>query len=231
MNNYYINNLKKIVTGDKSITFLNEKFDETYHSISGAREEAVEKYVKPLGNILKKENIKVLDFCFGLGYNTFTLLDNFSGRIEIDAVEIDINIIKKIIEIDPIFKSMEKFSRILKERLTELQNNKYIRITLERAKINLFIDDGRDFIKKTDKKYDAVLFDPFSPKKQPEMWRLEIFKTMYNILNKNGRMTTYSCAGWIRRNMKEAGFIIEDGPRIGRRSPSTIAIKEQLIFE
>ena len=55
--------MKEINTKDNSVTFYNEKFDETYHSISGAKEESEKKYIIPAAeryeqlNSIKLENI------------------------------------------------------------------------------------------------------------------------------------------------------------------------------
>ena len=43
-------------------------------------------------------------------------------------------------------------------------------------------------------------------------------------MNKNAILSTYSCAGIVRRNLKEAGFKVADGPIVGRRAPGTLAI-------
>lgn len=80
-------------------------------------------------------------------------------------------------------------------------------------------------IKKSHENADVVFFDPFSPKKVPHMWTAEFLKDVYDKMNKNAVLTTYSCARVVRDNMKSAGFKVTDGPIIGRRSPSTIAIK------
>jgi len=45
-------------------------------------------------------------------------------------------------------------------------------------------------------------------------------------MRKGGILTTYSCASIIRKNLREAGFLVKDGPVVGRKAPSTIAIKE-----
>ena len=45
-------------------------------------------------------------------------------------------------------------------------------------------------------------------------------------MKKESKLATYSCAGQVRRNLKEVGFKIKDGPCVGRRAPSTIAIKK-----
>ena len=53
--------MRKIQTRDQSITFFNEKYQESYHSTSvGAIEEAEKKYVEP-ANL--KEDATILDFC------------------------------------------------------------------------------------------------------------------------------------------------------------------------
>ena len=53
--------MKKIITADKTETFLNEEVNESYHSYSGAVEEAVKKYVEPceIKELAKKGEIKI----------------------------------------------------------------------------------------------------------------------------------------------------------------------------
>ncbi|MBU0615205.1 MAG: hypothetical protein KJ601_03870, partial [Nanoarchaeota archaeon] len=75
--------------------------------------------------------------------------------------------------------------------------------------------------------FNGVLFDPFSPGKHKEMWSLDIFKECFRVMKPGSRLTTYSCAVWIRDNMREAGFQVIDGPILGRKSASTIAIKPE----
>jgi tRNA U34 5-methylaminomethyl-2-thiouridine-forming methyltransferase MnmC len=43
-------------------------------------------------------------------------------------------------------------------------------------------------------------------------------------MEKGAILATYSCAGQVKRNLKEAGFEIKDGPVVGRRAPGTIAV-------
>jgi tRNA U34 5-methylaminomethyl-2-thiouridine-forming methyltransferase MnmC len=44
-------------------------------------------------------------------------------------------------------------------------------------------------------------------------------------MKEGAKLSTYSYARWIRNNLKNAGFEVLDGPILGRRSPSTIALK------
>ncbi|MCK5676815.1 MAG: hypothetical protein KAH99_07360, partial [Verrucomicrobia bacterium] len=63
-----------VTTTDGSITFWNEEYKEHYHTPAGARLEAMEKYVVPgkLKERLERGDVKLLDVCFGLGYNSLT---------------------------------------------------------------------------------------------------------------------------------------------------------------
>ena len=53
-----------------------------------------------------------------------------------------------------------------------------------------------------------------------------LFSDIYSLMKKESKLATYSCAGQVRRNLKEVGFEIKDGPCVGRRAPSTIGIKK-----
>ena len=57
-------------------------------------------------------------------------------------------------------------------------------------------------------KYDLIYFDAFSPSKQPEMWVLNNFKKLYDCLNSNGILITYSSKGDVKRIMKKVLSIL-----------------------
>ncbi len=70
-----------------------------------------------------------------------------------------------------------------------------------------------------------MFLDPFSPKKCLQLWTKEFFDNIHRVMKKKSRLATYSCARIVRDNLKSAGFMIQDGPKLWRRGPSTIAIK------
>jgi uncharacterized protein len=207
--------MKEIETRDGSITFLNEKFGETYHSITvGALEEARVKYVEP-ANI--KEGDNILDFCFGLGYNTIAAL-KICENITITGIEIDKEILNRILT-----NSVPNEYTSENETVSQaLQNTKK-----EDKKINIIIGDAMNEIKRLPSdSFNAIFFDPFSPGKHKEIWSLDVFKECFRVMKTDGRLTTYSCATWIRNNLREVGFEVIDGPIFGRKSASTVAIKK-----
>jgi tRNA U34 5-methylaminomethyl-2-thiouridine-forming methyltransferase MnmC len=213
--------MKKVITKDSSETFFNEKVQEHYHSTSGAVEESLKKFAEPCIEYLEKKEVRILDMCFGLGYNSSAIIDLLAGKkqkITIIALENDEEILKQIKNVNPklesyflIKKSVEK-----KEYKTIYKNTKSI--------IKLLLGDARQTIKQV-KNIDAVLFDPFSPKKQPELWTKQFLQDVHKAMNKNAPLTTYSCAKTFRDTLRELNFQVLNGPCVGRRAPSTVAIK------
>lgn len=107
-----------VFTGDGSTGLYNKDVQDVYHSVFGAKEEAEQKFVEPLEfvkNYSHFNKIKVLDICFGIGYNTKALLKkiistNYNGKVEIDIIEQD----KNLVTISPFIKDgyFKKFPQI-----------------------------------------------------------------------------------------------------------------------
>ena len=127
---------KFISTKDGSTGLYNYSVDDIYHSVFGAKDEAEEKFIKPLylkKNLMNKKEIKVLDICFGIGYNTKALLKKliqikYKGKIKIDLLEYD----KELVLISPFikdgfFKQYPQVSfALLKSLKNEICDNYYL---------------------------------------------------------------------------------------------------------
>jgi len=137
-------------------------------------------------------------------------------EIEIIALELDKEILNKILEINADFDSYEIIKEVAKNHEYEKDN----------IKIKLILGDAVKTIKNLKEKFDFIFHDPFSTKKMPEFWTEDFFKEEYKLLKKSGILTTYSCAKFVRKNMKRVGFEVKDVPPVGRKSPSTLSIKQ-----
>ena len=104
-------------------------------------------------------------------------------------------------------------------------NSKTHKIKKNNIEINIIIGDAKETINNIHETFDAVFFDPFSPKKCPELWTLEIFQKINQLMKPGAILATYSCATHVRNKLKDVGFDVQDGPIFGRKSPATIAIK------
>jgi len=204
-----------LITEDGSQTIMDQKSGEHLHTKSGAYEEALEKHVKPLKI---EDGMSILDYCFGIGYNSFVAM-SLHKDLTIEAIEYNADYIKVIptLTCPQIQYLLDQSKQLqIKPELTD-KNNNHLKVHIDT------IENILPTLK--DNSFDRVFFDPFSPKTQPELWSEELFKHIFRVLKPGGMLSTYSCARMARDNMKAAGLIVTDGPIIGRRSPSTIAIK------
>ncbi len=88
--------------------------------------------------------------------------------------------------------------------------------------------DARDWLKAQNNKelyYDFIFLDAFSPNISPQLWTLDFFKYLYDILSNNGILTTYSSAVPIRSALIQAGFCVGKTVDNSGKSIGTIATK------
>lgn len=85
--------IKFLKTNDTSTGLYSEEDNDIFHSKTGAKSEAFDKFIFPsnIKELLKsKKKIKVLDICYGIGYNTKALLSLINDeRILIDCLELN----------------------------------------------------------------------------------------------------------------------------------------------
>ena len=206
---------KKLASADGSFTFYSERFKECYHSLKdGALTETLHKHVLPpieLLGILQRQEVRILDLCFGLGYNSFVTAwiykkYCFSGKVVIFSTEIDSAILDKISMIDfpPELSFLEK-ERIIQQLKISGQSQLSPCVDLK-----LMLGDGIAILQKlskdTNKYFDIIYHDAFSLQATPEFWSEEFFQILYQLLDEKGIITTYSVNKNILKNARDAGF-------------------------
>lgn len=210
-----------ITTGDGSKTIHIEEWDEQYHSVHGAINEANHVYLKHgllffCSEFISESNnneIAILEIGFGTGLNAFLTL--------IDAEKQNLNINYVGVEAYPV-KAEEIEVLNYAELISPKHKSEFE--TLHKSNWEKQIDVSNNFkLKKEEKlfkdissisEFDIVYFDAFGARVQPELWTEDIFKKMYDALRPNGVLVTYSAKGSARRAMKAVGFDVErlDGP-------------------
>lgn len=198
-------------TNDGSNTLYSSEFKEHYHSRKeGALSESLYKHVIPA---LKhafgfKKHIKVLDICFGLGYNTFATIyyaKKFfpETSIEVCSPEFDGGLIDSLAS----FEYPKEFDNI-KDMIDEVI--KAHRYADSRFSIELYIGKAEEYVKSLKaNSIDIVYQDAFSPKKNPTLWSEEFFADIYRSCAPRAMLTTYSSARSVKDNLQSAGFTIE----------------------
>ena len=184
-------NIEIFKTEDGSIGLYDKELDEIFHSKFGAKTEAYDKFIEPC-LVYKNEPIKILDICYGIGYNTKCALEHFSNIQKIDCLEINSELIQKSAE----FEYSEKINDII---ANNLKTPDFIRF---------YVDDARKSIKKLDEKYDIVFHDGFSPHKQSVLWSEDFILEVSNLMHKNSIYVTYNHAKPVLKALYDAGLTI-----------------------
>ena len=215
------------LSDDGSFTAYSKEYEEHYHSTKdGALKESLLKHVMPTMNAMQnKDEINILDICFGLGFNTLATLyhhKKYSShqRLNIYSPELDAKLVESLKE----FTYPEVFDEF-KHIIEELSTNKiYIDKDFH---IEIFLGDAREYIKNFRDKFDIVYQDAFSPKANYALWTEEYFRDIASSMKNDGILSTYSIALATRLALYENGFNIFLNKQEGIRD-ATIASKQFL---
>ncbi|WP_309734773.1 MnmC family methyltransferase [Chamaesiphon sp. OTE_75_metabat_556] len=215
------------ITDDGSYTFFSEQFGQTFHSKFGAKEESIFKYAIPtlLAEKASRGHLRILDICYGLGYNSAAALATIwrshpDCTVEIIALELDRSVPISAIE----HHLLNDWEEPIPQLLTRLVNAEVVES--ERLKAQLILGDARQTIGQViARKFtaDAIFLDPFSPTACPQLWTIEFIDRVAKCCAADGIIATYSCAAAIRTALIAAGLCVGDTSPVGRKSPGTIA--------
>jgi len=219
-------NHKMVLSEDGSFTAYSKEYDEHYHSTKdGAFNESLFKHIYPAFKVKADLNeINILDICFGLGFNTLATLyyhkkNSLITKLNIYSPELDSSLIESLSNfIYP--KEFDEYKHIILELI---KNGSYIDDTL---RIELFLGDAREYIKKFSDKFDIVYQDAFSPSTNPALWTSEYFRDIQNAMKKDGVLTTYSMALTTRLSLYENGFNIYINSGDGFRDSTVASLRE-----
>lgn len=215
------------LTGDGSFTFYSAEFGECFHSHHGAYQEALGKFVQPtlLPKKALQDQVKILDICYGLGYNTAAALEtiwqiNPNCQVQVYALELNPVVSRAAIAQG----YLQSWSHPVQAALQALAQD--LEVQSPHCQAQLLVGDARKTIKMVqDHQFlaDAIFLDPFSPPHCPQLWTVEFLREVSYCLHPQGCLATYSCAAAIRTGLIASGFHIGASPPVGRRSTGTVA--------
>lgn len=292
--------LSFINTNDGSTGLYNSDVNDIYHSVYGAKEEAEEKFIKPLcfeKNFLDKKQIRVLDICYGIGYNTKAFLKKiiqtkYNGEVFIDALEYDKNLVLispfikdgyfnrypeiSYLLLSSLFDEIHSSKSAIKEILFACSNKRFftpfywrlikrfkylgynysllnkkqaflhniyyhcisrrIKSPIKRLKnkkitFKPYYDDARQSIKTLKGTYDIIFLDAFTPAKLPTLWSIDFFIKLYELMNDDSLLVTYSNSAAVRHAMVDAGFFVGKIYDKNNRASGTVASKNKKLIQ
>lgn len=202
--------MKLLLTEDGSHTIYSERFDEIYHSRRGALTESQHVFIKNGLAKAKVGEMQIFEVGFGTGLNALLtwiyaeehgLVVHYTG-IELYPVS---DQILMLINLASLFPGHEDKFRMLHSAPWGEAVKLAKCFTLHKMQgslIDTILPAGQDI----------VYFDAFSPDKQPALWSADIFHRIFGAMAGGGQLVTYCSKGYVRRNMQEAGLVIEKLP-------------------
>jgi len=204
-----LSELIEVLTKDGSYSLRSVFFQENFHSLLGALEETKLKFTAT-SNLqrFKGKSLNVLDICFGLGYNSASLLEvliKHKSYLNLYALEID----KKPLEYS--FRN-ESFLKLWAPKGKTIFETMYLKDFFEDQffKCNILWGDAREKIKiiPSSIKFDLIYIDGFSPQKCPQVWTIEFLSKVAENLNSQGYLITYSSSAAVRKTLRNLGLEI-----------------------
>ena len=83
--------------------------------------------------------------------------------------------------------------------------------------------DVDDALKDAQLNVDAWFLDGFSPAKNPDMWSQSLFENIAENSNAGATCSTYTAAGFVKRNLQAAGFVVNKVGGFGRKREMLVA--------
>ncbi len=217
-----------IQTADGSNTLFNEEIGEHYHSSYGAVQESkhvfIEAGLKYGFEKFENPEIDILEVGFGTGLN---FLLSYAHCNEIN---------KKLN-----YHSIEAFP-LSSATITATGYNQYVQSSIWNSFLENYeiaIDNHVELAANcqleishttlqnfaTEKRFDALYFDAFSVRHQPELWTNEMIAHACSFLKIDGIFVTYAITGNLKRALKACGFEIEKLPGAPGKREMLRAIK------
>lgn len=211
---------------------VSTQFDDPYYSMGGGLEETRHVFLR--GNRLAErwppgEDFVIAELGFGTGLN---FLETTRQWISLGSP----NHVLKYYSFEqyPMTKKEIERSLAVWDELSELSGplvdrwssiDQLVEIAIKNVDLTVYFGDANDVLPTMELNANAWYLDGFSPAKNPELWQKDLMKAVYSNTSDKGTIATYTAAGWVRRNLSEAGFLVSKVPGYGRKRDMTVATK------
>lgn len=227
-------------TQDGSFSLYSETYKDFYHSTKdGAILETLYKHIIPTFALINADSmpdstakysvessadstpdstidsahqnpIKVLDICFGLGYNAlFTLAFAKRLNIAVSVYSVELHLLENLR--DFCYPKVLFYYLPVREILDALFSRGAW--ACGNLCISLHKGDARDYLVylvRENCAFDIIYQDAFSPSKNAELWDETHFKKLFALLKNNGAISTYSSAKKVREICQSVGFQVHN---------------------
>lgn len=203
-----------MITNDGSATIAIPDMQVTYHSKHGAIQESqhvfIEAGLQPL--LLQQVSLRVFEMGFGTGLNallTQMVAEQQQQPLEYITVEAFPLSAPMVTQLNYATLLERPGLQLVFEQLHTADWNKPVGISKQFSlqKIHGTLNE----LPSMDPVH-LIYYDAFAPSAQPELWTVDAFTRLYNLLLPGGVLVTYCSKGDVRRAMQAAGFTVTKIP-------------------
>ena len=216
----------------RGLELKSEHFDDVYFSVHDGLAES--RYVFLKSNNLparliefEKDVFTICETGFGTGLNFLSFWQMW--RSEGDTIKSKrfryISLEKHPLSREFIKENLsyweEDIGGVLREYLEIYPENpnqkKYVLPVGEDGELILIFGDVNEEMPKLQDKVDCWFLDGFKPSCNPEMWSDIVFQNMARLSNPDASFATFTAAGFVRRGLAQAGFVVQKVRGYGRK--------------
>ena len=199
------------------------RFDDPYFSLENGLDET--RHVFLAGNGLPErfaDGFRVAELGFGTGLNFLATLAAWGGRGDV----------LRYTSFEAFPLSRADMARALAafpglgaeaEALLAVWRPEGGTMRVGSAVLELVVGDARETLPRWQGRADAWYLDGFAPAKNPELWEADLLRAVARHTAPGGTAASYSAAGFVRRNLAAAGFVVDRVPGYGRKRHMTAA--------
>ncbi|CDM25763.1 tRNA (5-methylaminomethyl-2-thiouridylate)-methyltransferase [Castellaniella defragrans 65Phen] len=93
-----------------------------------------------------------------------------------------------------------------------------------RVVLTLMFGDIRRLARQAQARVDAFFLDGFAPRVNPDMWSPAVFGQLRRLAVAGATAATWCAAGQVRRDLRDAGFLVEKAPGLAGKREMTVAV-------
>ncbi|MEM7215649.1 MAG: tRNA (5-methylaminomethyl-2-thiouridine)(34)-methyltransferase MnmD [Pseudomonadota bacterium] len=193
---------------------VSTRFDDPYYSRHDGRAETAHVFID--GNDLPsrwkaQKTCTICELGFGTGLNFLETVRQWQLHKPDDASLHFISFEQFPISVDDMERALSNWTELeeLKNRLGSIWESQTGSIDTDFSgdiRLTVHMGDANQLLPKSRFMADALYLDGFSPAKNPELWNETLMREIADRTVAGGTVATYTSAGFVRRNLQDAGF-------------------------